>query len=253
MELKEMMKTQKVKGVLVKVSAVPAMVLMAQRCGMDFIFYDGEHGMLSEERLHDMMVLGNASGFPSIVRVPELSRRDISRMLDYGASGIMVPMVETKEEAEKLVMWSKYPPIGGRSYSGGANTHYGSSGHHEENMETMNRRTVSIAQIETVKGVENIEEILQVAGIDAVVVGPCDLGISMGNPDNVMDPEELAMIHKVAMACKKHGKPFGIIGGMSLQKYFKDDITMLISAVDTHFLEDGLKKANQEYDMLIQE
>lgn len=251
MELKEMMKTRKIKGVLVKVSAHPAMVLMAQRCGMDFIFYDGEHGILSEERLHDVMVLGNTAGFPSIVRVPQLARRDVSRMLDYGAAGIMVPMIETREQAEKLVEWSKYPPIGRRSYSGGANTHYGSSGHHKENMEMMNRRTISIAQIETVKGVENAEEILSVEGIDAAVIGPCDLGISMGNPDNVMDPEELAMIGRVAKVCRKYGKAFGIIGGMELLKYFKEDITILISAVDTHFLEEGLKKANQEYEAMM--
>lgn len=96
-------------------------------------------------------------------------------------------MIETREQAELLAGWSKYPPVGRRSYSGGANTDYGPSGGHAQNMEKMNRHTMTIAQIETVKGVENIDEILRVEGIDAAIVGPCDLGISMGNPDNVMD------------------------------------------------------------------
>lgn len=250
MELKDIMMQRKIKGVLVKVVNHPAMVVMAQDCGMDFIFYDGEHGIISEEKLHDLMVLGNAAGFPSIVRVPQLARRDVSRMLDAGASGIMVPMIETKEQAQQLVDWSKYPPLGKRSYSGGANTHYASGGNHAKNMKNINHRTITIVQIETVKGVENVDEILSVEGIDAAIVGPCDLGISMGNPDNVMDPEELRLIQKVADSCKRHNKAFGIIGDMKLLERFKDDITILVAAVDTKILRSGLIKAIKEYETL---
>jgi 2-dehydro-3-deoxyglucarate aldolase/4-hydroxy-2-oxoheptanedioate aldolase len=250
MELKDTMTQRKIKGVLVKVVNHPAMVVMAQDCGMDFVFYDGEHGIISEEKLHDLMVLGNAAGFPSIVRVPQLARRDVSRMLDAGAAGIMVPMIETKEQAQQLAEWSKYPPLGKRSYSGGANTHYASSGNHAQNMENMNHKTISIVQIETIKGVENVDEILSVEGIDAAIVGPCDLGISMGNPDNVMDPEELKLIQKVADSCRKYKKAFGIIGDMKLLEYFKDDITILIAAIDTRILRAGLTKAVKEYESL---
>ncbi|MDU5105917.1 aldolase/citrate lyase family protein [Clostridium sp.] len=250
MELKDTMAQRKIKGVLVKVINHPAMVIMAQDCGMDFIFYDGEHGIISEEKLHDLIVLGNAGGFSSIVRVPQLARRDVSRMLDSGAAGIMVPMIETKEQAEQLVAWSKYPPIGKRSYSGGANTHYGPSGNRGKNMEDMNHRTISIVQIETLKGVENVDEILAVDGIDAALIGPCDLGISIGNPDNDMNKEELKLIKKVADSCRRHNKAFGIIGGMELQKYFKEDINILVSAIDTKMLRTALTKAVEEYDSL---
>ena len=250
MELKDAMALGKVKGVLVKIVNHPAMVIMAQECGMDFIFYDGEHGIISEERLHDLMVLGNAAGFPSIVRVPQLARRDVSRMLDAGATGIMVPMIETKEQTQQLVDWSKYPPVGRRSYSGGANTHYGPSGNRARNIEETNHKTISIAQVETVKGVENIDEILSVEGIDAVILGPCDLGISMGNPDNDMDPQELRLIKKVADSCREHNKPFGIIGGLELLEYFKDDIKILVSAIDTKVIRDGLTKAVEGYECL---
>ncbi len=250
MELKDTMSQRKIKGVLVKVINHPAMVIMAQDCGMDFIFYDGEHGIISEEKLHDLIVLGNAGGFSSIVRVPQLARRDVSRILDSGATGIMVPMIETKEQAELLVEWSKYPPIGKRSYSGGANTHYGPSGNHSKNMEDMNHKTISIVQIETLKGVENVDEILEVDGIDAAIIGPCDLGISIGNPDNAMNKEELKLIKKVADSCRRHNKAFGIIGGMDFQKYFKEDINILISAIDTQMIRTALTKAVEEYDSL---
>lgn len=250
MTLKEIVKKRKVKGLLVKIVDNPAIVIMAQNNGMDFVFYDCEHGVLASEKLHDLMVLANASSFSSIVRVPQLSRCDISRMLDYGTTGIMVPMIETKEQAELLVAYSKYSPLGKRSYSGGANTHYGPSGNHAQNMKEQNDRTLSIVQIETVKGVENIDAILSVEGIDAAIIGPCDLGISMNNPDNVMDLEELALIEKVATSCKLHQKAFGIIGGMKLLTYFKEDINILVAAIDTNIIRDGIKQAVYEYEQL---
>ena len=206
MELKELWLKQKLKGVFVQTVDSPAMPLIAQQAGMDFIFYDCEHGSFTYDKLTKLILLGNGRGFPSIVRVAQLARADVSGILDCGASGVMVPMMETKEQAEQFVGWSKYPPEGIRSYSGGPHTDFGPSGNHERRMKEMNHRTMTIAQIETVKGVENVDEILSVNGIDAAIVGPCDLGISMGNPDNVMDERELAMIQKVADSCRKHEK-----------------------------------------------
>ena len=162
MELKQMIRQQKAKGILVKTMAHPSLVIMAQDCGMDFIFYDCEHGVMSYEQLHDLMVLGNVRRFPSIVRVAQLARSDISKILDYGATGVMVPMVETAQQAKQLVEWSKYPPLGKRSYSGGANTLYAPGGNHAMHMHDLNERTMSIVQIETRRGVENIEEIVDV-------------------------------------------------------------------------------------------
>ena len=95
MELKELIKQQKAKGVLVKALAHPSLVIMAQDCGMDFILYDCEHGVLSYEQLHDLIVLGNMRKLSSIVRVAQLARSDVSRILDCGACGVMVPMIET--------------------------------------------------------------------------------------------------------------------------------------------------------------
>lgn len=250
MQLKEIIKRRKAKGILVKVIAHPATLIIAKDEGMDFIFYDCEHGILTYEQLHDLMVMGNAMNFPSIVRVPQLSRSDVSKILDYGASGVMVPMIETKEQAQQLVNWSKYPPLGKRSYSGGANTHYAAGGNHEHHMKEMNAQTISIVQIETVTGVMNIHEILSVDGIDAAIIGPCDLGISMNNPDNMMDEQELSYINDVAKACKKHHKAFGIIGGNELLTYFRDDIDILVSAIDLNIIRKGMQMAVKDYNVL---
>ena len=240
MILKEKLQEKKASGILIKVTGHPAAVLIARDVGMDFVFYDCEHGTISYEKLHDLMVLGNQAGIPSIVRVPQLARGDVSKILDYGAVGVMVPMIESAEDAAKLVEWSKYPPIGKRSYSGGANTNYGPSGGHASNMLSMNRRTLTIVQIETEEGVRRADEILSVDGIDAAIVGPCDLGISMGIPDDVMDSRELSAIKKVAEACRRHGRFFGIIGSMELMKYFEKELDIIVTAIDTNLLRAGM-------------
>ena len=87
-----------------------------------------EHGSFTYDKLTNLILLGNGRGFPSIVRVAQLARADVSGILDCGASGVMVPMMETKEQAEQFVGWSKYPPEGIRSYSGGPHTDFGPSG-----------------------------------------------------------------------------------------------------------------------------
>lgn len=247
----ENIKQHPYKGIVVKIIENPAIVCMAKDCGMDFLFYDMEHGVFSYRKLHDLMLFGNAMQIPSIVRVAQCGRKDISQILDYGASGVMVPMVETKEQAEQLVAYSKYPPIGKRSYSGGANTFYGPGGNHARHMAEINEQTLSIVQIETCTGVEHIDEILSVEGIDAVIVGPCDLGISMNNPDHVMAQEELDMIQSVIDACHTHHKYFGIIGGVALLQYFKKDIDFFLSAIDTNVIRNGLIQAVNTYEDMI--
>ncbi|GAA6425530.1 HpcH/HpaI aldolase family protein [Dielma fastidiosa] len=249
--IKSKMKQQPLFGTLIKIVDDPAMLIMAKDAGMDFVFYDCEHGMIPYDRLHDLMLMGNGIKMPSIVRAAQLARSDVSRVLDCGAEGVMVPMIETSEQARQLVQWSKYPPLGSRSYSGGANTFYKPSGNHQENMRELNQATITIAQIETVKGVENVDEIAQVEGIDALIVGPADLGISMGNPDNMMHPDELALIRKVANACKRADKGFGIIGPLPLIAEFKNDIDLLISAIDVNILRDGLKQYVKGYQDII--
>ena len=250
MNLKQQMKQQMLKGVLVKVMDHPSFSIIAKQCGMDFLFYDCEHGMIPYHRLEKLILMGTAEGIPSIVRVAQLARRDVSQALDCGADGVMVPMIETVEQAKQLVAWSKYPPLGIRSYSGGANTHYRPSGSHAENMREAESRILSIAQIETKRGVEHADEILSVEGIDAVIVGPCDLGISIQNPDDVMVERELKMIQYVADACTRHHKGFGIIGGMQLQRRFKNQLSFLVSAIDVQLIRDGLRRAVEEYEKL---
>ena len=237
-------------GYLVQVTDSAPVIMMAKAAGFDFLLYDGEHGDIDMNQLSSLMLLGNSIGLPSIVRAPQLARANVSRMLDLGAGGVMIPMIETAAQARQLVEWAKYPPQGSRSYSGGAHTAYGPSGHHEQNMEHANVATLAIVQIETVEGVRNIDQILSVPGVDAAVIGPCDLAISMGRPDEVGCPEELALIDKVADACSRFGKGFGIIGGNALLARYAKTINLMVSAIDVHILRDNFAAAVRDYEQI---
>lgn len=237
--LKEKMMKDSVCGALIKIIDNPAVNILAKDAGMDFLFYDLEHGMISYERLHDLILMGKAINMPSLVRVPQLARGDVSRALDCGAEGVMVPMLETETQAIQLVGWAKYMPIGQRGYSGGANTFYKSSGEHRANMDEINKRTICIAQIETVKGIENAEKIAQVEGIDVLLVGPADLCISNQLENQTFHPEIQKQIKHVAQICQCYHKGFGIIGSNDLLKAYYKELNILVSAIDYNVIRQG--------------
>ena len=159
-------------------------------------------------------------------------------------------MIETQEMAQKLVEWSKYPPIGNRGYSSGANTNYGPSGGHRENMDSINQKTVTIAQIETKLGIDNAEDIISTPGIDAIIVGPVDLSISLDVTGDIMHPKQLEAIDKVVALCAKYHKSFGIIGSNAILEHYKDHINYFVSAIDSNIIRDGIIKSVKDYDQI---
>lgn len=250
MTLKERVFNEKLYGVFMKIIDNPAITILAKNAKLDFLFYDCEHGMYTYEKLHNLILMGNSVGVPAFVRVPQLSKSDIAKSLDCGATGVMVPMIEDRKQAELLVQWSKYPPVGKRGYAGGANTDYRPSGNHKENMTELNKSVISIAQIETELGVQNIEEILTVEGVDAVIVGPADLAISLGIPGDYFNQIEIQAIDKVAYACERHKKGFGIIGKLELIERYKNQINFLISRIDVDIIREGFTKSVEDFDNL---
>ncbi len=248
MLLKEKMKSgQKVYGTMLRVSRNPAVCYLAKNASLDFVMYDCEHSNYSYESLHDLFIMGNALGLSGLLRVPQLSREHISRAMDCGASGAMVPMTETVKQAEELVRWSKYTPLGERGFgSGCAHTDYLGGGKHSEIMEAANAKTISIAQIETKLAVDNAEAISAVKGIDVLLIGPNDLSISLGIPGDVMNPIELDAIAHVAASCNKHGKFFGLHAGLKLLEKFSDDLSFVMSQTDTDILAEGFSRINHD-------
>lgn len=243
MNLKEKLKAgEKVYGTMVRIQRNPAFCIVAKECGLDFVLFDCEHAAYNIETLHDMFMMADAVGLTGLLRVPMLDKESISRTLDAGARGCMVPMTETPEQAKEIVHWSKYPPIGDRGYGSGIGSSYYKTGMGTvEAMNWINDQVITIAQIETKLAIENVDAIVSTEGIDAVIIGPNDLSVSLGIPGKVQDPLELESIRKVADACKKYGKAFGIHGPDALQNMFADDINLVIYSTDTDILRNGIK------------
>lgn len=236
---------QKAAGTMLRLLRNPAGVVLAADAGLDFVMFDCEHSCYSMETLHDMFVTCRLAGMEGFVRVPEGTKDWISRVLDQGALGVMVPMIETAEQAQNLVHYAKYQPIGGRGYSSMvAHTLY-RPGEHTKVMEDLNRRTTVIAQIETLPAVENCEAIAAVEGIDALLIGPNDLSLSLGIPGQLTHPDELAAIARVAAACKQAGKAFGMHAGGKLLEMFRDDVTLAMTGTDTDILAAGFRQLKE--------
>ena len=247
---KKLMSGEKVAGTMLRVVRNPAIAYLAKNAGLDFVMFDCEHSNYSMETLHDAFITANALGLAGLVRVPAGTKDYISRVLDAGASGVMVPMIETREQAETLVKFAKYQPIGGRGYTAGcAHTNY-LGGKHADVMENGNASVLAIAQIETKLAVENVEAIASVPGIDALLIGPNDLSVSLGIPGDMMNPIELDAIAKVAAACKKNGKAFGLHAGAELLGKFANDLTLVMCMIDTDLLMQGLTNVRKICDAL---
>ena len=251
MYLKEkLMSGQKIAGCMLRVVRNPALFFLAKNAGLDFLMFDCEHGNYDMETLHDNFITANALGMSGFVRVPVGTKEYISRALDSGASGIMVPMTETVEQAKALVKWSKYQPIGDRGFNSvAAHTDY-KGGKHDEIMRENNKKVISIAQIETKLAIENIDAIAAVEGVDALLIGPNDLSISLGIPGDLMNPIEIEAIGVVAAACKKHGKAFGLHAAEPLLKKFAKELTLVMNLSDSDFLSAGFRGVRKVCDEL---
>ena len=251
MTVKKMREGKRVVGTMVRMVRNPAIALIASHAGLDFIMLDLEHGPYNLETVDDIFKVGRSLGLGCFVRVPELAKGYVSRIMDAGATGVMVPMVESVEEAKLLTQWTKYAPLGGRGF-GGAGGHTDFIGVTPDAtpafMAKANVDTLAIAQIETAQAIQNIDAIAAVPGIDALLIGPNDLAISMGCAGDLLGEILDKAIGKVAAAAKKHGKIFGMHGPDPLtERWVSKGLTLVMSNVDINILTAGLKTIWQKY------
>lgn len=185
----------------------PDIVEIVGRTGYDFAWIDCEHGTIDLETAVHMMRAADAAGVTPIVRVPDQTASGIARMLDAGAMGVIVPGVSTAAQAAAVVRAAKYQtaefPHGRR----GACPRIRATGHQVRDWNTYarwaNDETMVWLLIETVEGVGNIEEIVQVPGIHALMLGPFDLSISMGYPGEPLRPEVVAKLDHITEAARR--------------------------------------------------
>ena len=191
-------------------TASPVVAEIMSSSGFDFLVVDAEHSAVDvpqAQLLFQAIGAGNPDCIP-MVRMPGNAYSETKRYLDAGAMGVIAPLVNTPEEAEELVRSVKYPPFGERGVGYGRSHSYGFA--FDEYMATANEKTFVCVQIEHIKGVENIDKILNVHGINAAFIGPYDLTASMGITAQFDHPEYHKTVHRILDKCHEHEIMAGI-------------------------------------------
>lgn len=176
----------------------------------DWLVFDMEHAPLEISNVEMLLMPLRGVDISSIIRVPWNDMVIIKRALDIGAEGILIPWVNSREEAERAVSYASYPPRGLRGTGPRRAVRYGQRSFldYYENFEKNER--VLIVQIETGKALENLEEILSTPGIDVAYVGPMDLSVSLGIPMKIDDPKFQEALKKIVDVCERCGVAPGI-------------------------------------------
>jgi 2-dehydro-3-deoxyglucarate aldolase/4-hydroxy-2-oxoheptanedioate aldolase len=188
-------------GTMVFEFASPGLPAILGTTGADFAIYDMEHTGLSLESLRSLMSWSRGAGPTPLTRVPAIDPQFIAHALDVGALGVMVPNVETVEQARLVVEAMKYPPVGRRGAAFGfAHDDFERAADVGAHVAALNERSLLIAQIESQRGLDNVDEIARVEGIDVLWVGHFDLTLSMGIPGQFQERRFLEAMERVAAA-----------------------------------------------------
>lgn len=182
----------------------PAATEILGAAGYDAVCLDGEHGAYDLHRLAEGIRAAENSGAYSMVRVPGTGPL-ISQVLDAGAAAVMVPRVSSEQEARSAIAYARYPAVGRRGFGLGRSSRYSGT---EESIAVLDQRTYVIIQIETLAGVESLDDICTVEGLDMVFVGPHDLSVSMGAP--MGSPAHASLVESIITRAHGRGLATGI-------------------------------------------
>lgn len=199
-------------GTMISEVRNPNIAYMLAQCGYDFFIIDNEHGAYSPETVSDLVAAARGAGLATMVRIPEVRRETILKPLDSGANGLVIPQINTAQQAEEVIFHAKYPPAGNR----GAALRRAHSLYRKVNpaeyLKQANEETIIAVQAETPESIKNLEAIAAVPGVDVIFVGPLDLSINLGIPGDTNHPREVEAIDRVVEVCRQKG----IISGIHL-------------------------------------
>lgn len=205
-------------GLIVRLSRSGDVARLAKSSGLDFLFIDVQHAIYSLETISHIAQAALGCGITAMVRMRGCRDPNTSVLLDGGVTGIAFPDVNTAEDARAGVAACKYAPVGRRSATSGYALFDFRAVPQAEAIAIMNRNTLVVCMIETLEGLANVDEIAAVEGVDVLLIGLTDLLTSMGKPGALGDPEAMDAVARVAAACRKHGKFFGVGGDTSLER-----------------------------------
>jgi 2-keto-3-deoxy-L-rhamnonate aldolase RhmA len=187
--------------------AHPSITETFARAGFDFMFIDMEHSTISIEQGQRIIAASQSEGVPCIPRPVSHSNDYLKPLLESGADGLLIQMVETPDQVRALIKDVKYPPIGKRTYGVNRAQAYGFD--FDEYIANWNETSTFMLQVESVEGVNNIEQLLAFDEVDGVMVGPLDISGSLGVPGQTSHPLVIEASRTVIAACEQYGKSCG--------------------------------------------
>jgi 2-dehydro-3-deoxyglucarate aldolase/4-hydroxy-2-oxoheptanedioate aldolase len=217
----------------------PGIARICANAGAEFVMYCMEHTGIGFETLKPQFALCRALGIAPLVRVPATEYHFVARALDIGALGVMVPLVDSAEQAGRIVSFTRYPPKGRRGAAFGfAHDDY-QGGDVVEKMRTIHQRTLVICMIETRAGLENVDAIAAVEGVDVIWLGHFDLTNFLGIPGQFSHPQYREAVKRIAAAAKKHGKAAGYMAASRElgREYLGHGYRMIATGTDQGLLQ----------------
>jgi len=224
------------------VLGAPAVIELLALCGFDFLLLDQEHGFGEPSALlHSLQAMAATPACSSVVRVPSNDPHYLKRVLDAGVECVMVPNVETAEDARAIVAACRYPPAGRRGSALGSAraSDYGIRA--PDYRQRAAQELLVVCQIESPRAVENVEAIAAVEGVDVVFIGPHDLSGTVGQLGDLKHPDVARLIARAEEGIKRSGKPMGTVPhpGATWREMFERGYHMINAGSDVGRLRDG--------------
>ena len=231
-------------GALVFEFFSPGMPQVLKAAGCEFALFDMEHTGLGFETLKMLFAACRGVGVSPMVRVPRNEYHFLARALDVGAHGVMVPMVESAAEAQRIVEATHYPPQGRRGAAFGiAQDDYG-GGDVKAKVAGLNERTLVIAQIESERGLAEVEAIAATPGVDVLWLGHFDITNFLGIPGEFEHPTYLAAIKTIVATARRHGKGLGFMAADEVwaRRYREFGFNMIAAGLDQALLQAAIRR-----------
>ena len=184
--------------------------------GYDYIWIDNEHAGMTQPMIKNAIIATNAGGAAAFVRVPTHEMAHIKPVIECGPDGVIFPMVNTAQQARQCVAICTYPPKGIRGFGPLRAIDYGLKDF-DEYVATVDASFLRIMQCEHVEAVQNLDEILEVPGVDAIICGPMDLSASVNKAGKFSDPQVRSLMQTIIDKCRAHHTPFGLSIGVDMK------------------------------------
>ena len=235
-------------GTFTHLLSAPAIEALAYT-GLDYVIIDMEHSIIAAEHAAELVAAASGAGLAPFVRVDAIERSPVLKMLDAGAAGLIVPGLETVEQARRLVEYAKFAPVGSRGYCPTRDGGWGMAESYSDGltgyMARANENTLLLPQCETAGCLEHIDEICAIDGVDGIFIGPFDLSIALGIPGDFADERHINAVAHVLETCHRHGKLAVMFCGSAeaARAYFEQGFDSVTMSLDIAVLAEAFAAA----------